>query len=92
MAQFDTPDRRCIDPRDYEEFNRRGRMKRSWEIGVQRQTDGKQMISFEDGLSWGSIGQILGYLLGQVDEGFQDDLYEKLLAQYKLTDRGKPLR
>ena len=92
MAQFDIPDRRSIDLRDYEEFNRRGQMKRSWEIGVQRQTDGKQMISFEDGLSWGSIGQILGYLLGQVDEGFQDDLYEKLLAQYKLTDRGKPLR
>ena len=25
-----------------------------------------------DGLSWGSIGQIVGYLLGEVDEAFQD--------------------
>jgi len=30
--------------------------------------------------------------LGEVDEAFQDELYERLFEQYKQSDRGKPLR
>jgi hypothetical protein len=90
MTQFDIPDKRSTDPKDYEHLYRRGRMKKSWELGVQQQE--RQMVSFMDGLTWGSIGQLLGYLFGKVDEEFQDELYERLENQYKLTDRGKRLR
>ena len=66
---------------------RLGQMKRSWPIGVSQRIDGNIQISFEDGLTWGSIGQILGYLLGQVNESYQDDLYEKLEQAFRGTDR-----
>jgi len=90
MTPFDIPDKRSTNPEDYEHFHRRGRMKQSWEMGVEQQE--KQRVSFENGLTWGSIGQLFGYLFGTVDKDFQDELYEKLLTQYKLTDRGERLR
>ena len=86
---IEIPDRRSTNPQDYDSFARRGRMKQSWQIGIERQRDGKETITFEDGLTWGSIGQVFGYLLGEVDEQFQDELYELMLKEYKQTDRGK---
>lgn len=91
VKEFKIPDVRSDDPEDYKHLRRRKRMKDSWKIGIKRQTDGKEEIPFEDGLTWGSIGQIFGYLLGEVDESFQDKLYDQLLEQYKQTDHGKPL-
>ena len=66
---------------------RRTRMKNSWHMGVERRTDGNQCVSFDDGLSWGSIGQMLGYLLGEQDEGFKNDLYERMWEAFQGTDR-----
>ena len=88
---LDIPDRRHDDPAKYETKDRRGSMKRSWQRGLERQHDERQTISFEGGLTWGSIGQIMGYLLGEVDESFQDELYERMLEQYERTDRGQKL-
>ena len=56
MEPYNIPDKRSNDPKDYQDLHRRGRLKQSWRIGVEKQTDGKQLISFEDGLTWGSIG------------------------------------
>jgi hypothetical protein len=92
VAAIEIPDIRSTVPGDYDDYYRRGRMKQSWALGIDQQTQGDQGLSIDDGLSWGSIGQILGYLLGEVDEDFQDDLYERMLDQFKLTDRGEPLR
>jgi endonuclease/exonuclease/phosphatase family metal-dependent hydrolase len=88
---FEIPDARSANPDDYRHKLRRGQMKRSWHKGARRRHDGLQTVSFDDGLTWGSIGQLLGYLLGEVDVQFQDELYERLVAQYELTDRGSPL-
>ena len=89
---IDIPDIRSTNPEDYEHKLRRGRLKQSWDLGIAKQTDGTEGLSISDGLSWGSIGQILGYLLGRVDEEFQDDLYERMVDQFEQTDRGEPLR
>lgn len=89
---FNIPDRRSNESNDYAELDRRGRMKRSWSIGVNRRRDGSETLSFDGGLTWGSIGQILGYLLGEVEDGVQDELYEQLLKAYLKTDRGAKLR
>jgi hypothetical protein len=92
MTTIKIADIRSTAREDYDHYQRRGRMKRSWALGIAQQTDGDEGLSIADGLSWGSIGQILGYLLGEVDDDFQDDLYERMLHQFKLTDRGEPLR
>lgn len=86
--KFSIPDKRSRSPEDYLRKDRRGQMKRSWVIGVNRRQDGRQTVSFRDGLTWGSIGQIMGYLLGEADDAFKNDLFERMLAQYKGTDRG----
>jgi len=92
VTTIEIPDIRSTSPEDYDHKLRRGRLKNSWTLGIAQQTDGTEGLSINDGLSWGSIGQILGYLLGEVDEEFQDDLYERMVDQFKLTDRGEPLR
>lgn len=89
MAEFEIPDKRSTAPEDYEHYYRRGRMKKSWHLGVEQQKG--QSVSFNQGITWGSIGQILGYLFGPADEDFQDDIYEMLYEQYKLTERGERL-
>lgn len=89
MAQFEIPDMRSAMPEDYVKKDRRGQMKRSWYIGVD---DRKlERIAFDEGLTWGSIGQLLGYLFGEVDETFQDALYERLFKSYTRLERGKLL-
>jgi hypothetical protein len=92
MTIIEIPDIRSTAREDYDHYHRRGRMKTSWALGIQQQTSGSERLSIRDGISWGSIGQILGYLLGEVDEEFQDELYERMLDRLKLTDRGEPLR
>lgn len=92
MTKIRIPDTRSNVPQDYDHEHRLGQLKRSWPKGVQQQTDGNEGIFIREGLSWGSIGQILGYLLGEVDEELQDDLYERMVDQFSLTDRGQPLR
>jgi hypothetical protein len=92
MTKIKIPDIRSPQPQDYDHEHRLGQLKRSWPKGVQQQTDGDEGVFVRDGLSWGSIGQILGYLLGEVDEAFQEDLYDRMLDRFKLTDRGEPLR
>ncbi len=92
MTIIEIPDIRSTAREDYDHYHRRGRMKQSWALGIEQQTSGSEGLSIGDGLSWGSIGQILGYLLGEVDEDFQDELYERMFDQFKLTDRGEPLR
>jgi hypothetical protein len=92
MTKIKIPDIRSPQPEDYHHEHRLGQLKRSWPKGVRKQTDRHEGLSIDDGLSWGSIGQILGYLLGEADEEFQEDLYERMLDQFKLTDRGEPLR
>lgn len=89
---FEIPDKRSNNPQDYDDDHRLGSMKKSWRIGIGRQTDGRQMISFDEGLTWGSIGQILGYLFGDVGEAEQERLYALMRNQFELTDRGAPLR
>jgi hypothetical protein len=87
---FTLLDLRCQDPACYPslaKYDRRGQMKRSWHLGVAQRTDGSECVTFEDGLTWGSIGQLFGYLLGDTDEAFQDDLYEKLERAFRGTDR-----
>lgn len=64
-------------------------MKQSWKTGAERRQDGSQTVAFEDGLTWGSIGQVLGYLLGDVDEKQKDELYDLMLKAYEGSDRGK---
>ena len=91
-TRIEIPDIRSTVPEDYDHEHRLGQLKRSWHKGVEQQTDGTAGLSIRNGLSWGSIGQILGYLLGEVDEAFQDELYERIFDQFKLTDRGEPLR
>lgn len=88
---IDIPDKRSNDPKDYQKSTRLGQMKRSWHLGVQRQRDGRATISFAVGLTWGSIGQIMGYLLGDTDDAFKNELYEKMLAQFARTDHGQQL-
>lgn len=89
--RFDIPDKRSNDPQDYQKSVRLGQMKRSWHLGVQRQRDGHAMLSFADGLTWGSIGQILGYLFGETDDAFKDKLYEQMLMQFAQSDHGQSL-
>ncbi|MFZ1398279.1 MAG: endonuclease/exonuclease/phosphatase family protein [Candidatus Promineifilaceae bacterium] len=89
--RFDIPDKRSNNPKDYQKSVRLGQMKRSWHLGVQRQRDERATISFADGLTWGSIGQILGYLFGETDDAFKNELYEKMLAQFTQTDHGQQL-
>lgn len=89
--RFDIPDKRSNDPKDYQKSVRLGQMKRSWHLGVQRQRDGRATLSFADGLTWGSIGQILGYLFGETDDAFKNELYEKMLVQFAQTDHGQQL-
>ncbi len=91
-TMIEIPDVRSTAREDYQHYHRRGRMKKSWAMGVSQQSDGEEGVFIRDGLSWGSIGQILGYLLGEVDEDFQDELYERMLDQFRLTDRGESLR
>ena len=85
-------DLRSSSPASYKTKVRRGQLKRSWGLGAQQRTDGNQTIAFSDGLTWGSTGQILGYLLGSVSEEEIDQLYERLLDSYRGTDRGTRLR
>ncbi len=89
---IEIPDRRSTNRKDYENYRRRGRMKRSWRLGVEVQRKGEEVVAFEDGFTWGSTGQILGYLLGEVDEQYQDELYELMLKAYEQTNRGGNLR
>jgi exonuclease III len=88
-SDFEIPDRRIASAADYQHRHRRGRFLRSWSIGARRRRDGPQTVSFRDGFTWGSIGQILGYLLGDIEENRKRELFDQLLAQYWSTDRGK---
>lgn len=85
-------DHRSPAPESYETAVRRGQLKRSWPLGVKQRSDGGQAVAFSDGLTWGSTGQILGYLLGEVSEKEIDQLYERLVDSFKGTDRGARLR
>jgi hypothetical protein len=87
--EFQIPDKRSTKPEDYDKLNRRGRMKQSWTDGVEEQNN--PTITLEDGLTWGSIGKLFGYLFGSEDESFQEELWEKMLTQFKRTERGNPL-
>lgn len=89
---FEIPDKRSPNPDDYIRKDRRGQLKRSWSLGVRRQHDNRQTVSINKGLTWGSIGQILGYVLGKVDEEYQDALFERMIEVYHHTDRGSALR
>lgn len=89
---FNIPDKRSTKPNDYIRKDRRGQLKRSWSLGVRRQHDNRQLLSFDRGLTWGSIGQILGYVLGETDEKYQDALFERMLEVFHQTDRGSALR
>lgn len=84
-------DLRATSPSAYEAAYRRGRLLRSWEIGVRQRTNGSETLAFSDGLTWGSIGQILGYLLGEIPDSEKRDLYARLLDAYSRTDRGAQL-
>ncbi|PJF33871.1 MAG: hypothetical protein CUN57_01025, partial [Phototrophicales bacterium] len=86
--RFTIPDCRANDPSKYETAHRRGQFLRSWKIGVQQREDGSKSIAFSDGLTWGSIGQILGYLLGDdKDKEYKDSLYDELEEAYRGTDQ-----
>ena len=85
-------DLRATSPRKYETAHRRGQLLRSWEIGVRQRTNGSETIAFSDGITWGSIGQILGYLLGEIPDDEKRALYDRLLAAYPDTDHGAPMR
>ena len=50
-------------------------------------TDGSKGVEFDDGITWGSIGQLLGYLFGDVEEAIQDKLYERMEKAFRGTDR-----
>ena len=76
----------------YDTKIRLGRMKASWHLGVKQAHDGSQAVTFQDGLTWGSIGQILGYLLGEVDEEMQEELYNTMYDQLCASDHGKGLQ
>lgn len=89
---IEIPDHRSTNRKDYENYHRRGRMKQSWHLGVEAQRKDEEAVVFEDGFTWGSIGQILGYLLGEVDEQRQDELYDLMLKEYEQTNRGRTLR
>jgi hypothetical protein len=92
MADLEIPDQRSTNPEDYDHEHRRGQFKRSWNIGIERQRTREEMVSFDDGLTWGSLGQILGYVLGDAHEAFRNELYDQMLAHYNRTKRGKALR
>lgn len=85
-------DLRATSPLDYRKAHRRGQLLRSWDLGVRQRTNGSQTLAFSDGITWGSIGQILGYLLGDIPDAEKRDLYERLLDAYSRTDRGAQLR
>jgi len=89
MTTFRIPDKRSTDPDDYTHEYRLRRLKQSWDIGVEKRN--QEQLTFEEGFTWGSIGQILGYLLGEAPEAYQDELWKQLLATFKATDRGKKL-
>ncbi len=89
---FSIPDKRSTNPDDYVRKDRRGQLKRSWSVGVRRQRNSRQTVSFDKGLTWGSIGQILGYVLGEADEEYQNALFERMLEIFHHTDRGSALR
>ena len=88
--RFKIPDCRCEVPSCYppeQGYFRRGRMKSSWKLGVAQRTDGSRRVEFDDGITWGSIGQLLGYLFGDVEEAIQDKLYEQMEKAFRGTDR-----
>lgn len=85
-------DCRAKSPSAYRTAHRRGRFLSSWKIGVRQRSDGNKAISFSDGITWGSIGQILGYLFGEIPETERRDLYEQILSAYPDTDQGASLR
>ncbi|MCB0020321.1 MAG: endonuclease/exonuclease/phosphatase family protein [Anaerolineales bacterium] len=89
---FEIPDRRSTKIDHYQTDHRRGQLKRSWAIGLHQQRNGSEEIAFNEGLTWGSIGQLLGYLLGDVDDELKDQLYDLMLSQYRLGSRGRSLR
>jgi len=90
MTTFRIPDKRSTDPEAYKHEFRLGRLKNSWRIGAEKRN--QEELTFEEGFTWGSIGQILGYLLGEAaDEAYQEKLWEQLLAAFKATERGKEL-
>ncbi|MBI4672137.1 MAG: hypothetical protein HY741_10785 [Chloroflexi bacterium] len=89
MADFQIPDMRSTEPKDYVHAHRRGRLKQSWAIGVESQSN--EMLMFNEGLTWGSIGQILGYLFGDTDDAFQDEMWERMLDNYKRMKRGSAI-
>jgi hypothetical protein len=85
------PDGRSQNPEDYENFLRQGRMKSSWTLGVEKSKKGER-LDIDDGLTWGSIGQVLGYLFGEEDKDFQEMLFKKMRDYYPNTVRGKNLK
>jgi hypothetical protein len=84
------PDYRSTDPEDYKTFRRRGRMKQSWELGI-KHSKSNEILIVDDGITWGSIGQILGYLLGEQEETFQEELFKKMRKQYGKSVHGHPV-
>jgi len=89
MTTFRIPDQRSTDPEGYTREYRLGRLKNSWHLGAEKRD--QEELEFEEGFTWGSIGQILGYLLGEADKDFQEELWKQLLATFKATPRGEKL-
>ena len=85
-------DCRANDPEKYLTAHRRGRFLSSWNIGVQQRRDGSESIEFSDGITWGSIGQILGYLFGEISENEKRDFYQRIFDAFPNTDHGSSLQ
>ena len=85
-------DCRANDPHKYKTAHRRGRFLNSWKIGVRQRTDGSESVEFSDGLTWGSIGQIFGYLFGEISDKEKREFYDRIFDAYSDTDRGKPMK
>ncbi len=84
-------DCRANHPEAYKTKHRRGQFVRSWDIGVKQRNDGSKSIGFSDGITWGSIGQIFGYLFGEMSKEQKDQIYQQLLDAYPATDHGAPM-
>lgn len=85
-------DCRANSPHKYKTAHRQGRFLSSWQIGVRQRSDGSESVEFSDGLTWGSIAQLLGYLFGDIPDEEKREIFERILDAYPDTDHGKPMR
>lgn len=89
--RFTIPDCRANQPSAYKTAHRRGQLIRSWDIGVRQRTDKSRSLSFSDGITWGSIGQFLGYLLGDIPKSERKKYYDRIFDSFQNTDHGQSL-